>query len=755
MEKKGFNVILFLFLVFFILLQSSLWGVDLNGDGFSLSADQGKYQIQYQGKTIVDVDNILFDYIVPEKVTLKKSALKSLSIELQFPATVDYRHRPEDTQSRKATLEITLLSKGFRFFCNPDWADQVTIVHNYLGDHFFGLSEPLYPDNQLSPDLTGSVINVEVKNEGRNVGENYATAYSAFYMSSYGYGSFFDSFASGQYTFNLQNQNKIHHDDGKLDWYIFVGENGTEIHQSYFEVIGKPKYIPVWGVGPIAWRDDNKGGKDEILDDIQKFTDLKIPLTGWFVDRPYSDGNHKWSKMNFSKKFENPGEWISKIRNHYGLEFMTWTSTATFGDEVFPVHLPNHYTYIDLTHKPSVKAFQDLLSRNQYQYGVKGHKMDRADEHFPLYASWADKSIGPRLRLNTYVYLFSKVHHEALQKYHGKDHFNFARAAIHRVQPYLSAIWGGDPRTNWDGFRANFANGIRCGFMGFPLWGSDVGGYLGDGYIPENLYIRWLQAGAFSGFFEIKLDGSGGDGEPRLPWMYDESFQEIYRTYCQERMELIPTLYSLANTADQNGVLMKPMTYQYLDDPKTWDMWDQYFLGDAILVAPIFTPSNQREIYLPEGEWIDYHNRSKIFKGNQTIDLTASLDQIPLFIKSNSLFVSGKIYAGNDRLWDSDSNYLVLSCFPGQSGDACTFDYMDLQDNNAVKQLQLSKKDKEIQLTAPALSLPCSVEIYSIQSPASVSLKDQSVKFKYDQNENKIVIPMPAGESIDLTLKFN
>ena len=42
------------------------------------------------------------------------------------------------------------------------------------------------------------------------------------------------------------------------------------------------------------------------LDDAQKMTDLKIPLTALMVDRPYSHGAHEWSKMDFNEKFSNP-----------------------------------------------------------------------------------------------------------------------------------------------------------------------------------------------------------------------------------------------------------------------------------------------------------------------------------------------------------------------------------------------------------------------------------------------------------------
>src|SRR5690606_34513016 len=137
--------------------------------------------------------------------------------------------------------------------------------------------------------------------------------------------------ARGRYEFAINGRNRIHHDTGTLDWYVFAGDDGADIHKAYFNLIGAPKKVPAWGLGPVGWRDQNSGAA-EILDDLEKMAALKMPFTAWFVDRPYSDGNHAWSKMNFSSAFAEPEKWINTIRQNHGLEFMTWVATATFGD---------------------------------------------------------------------------------------------------------------------------------------------------------------------------------------------------------------------------------------------------------------------------------------------------------------------------------------------------------------------------------------------------------------------------------------
>jgi alpha-glucosidase (family GH31 glycosyl hydrolase) len=291
---------------------------------------------------------------------------------------------------------------------------------------YFGLVEKLYPDNARNPDLRGQVVDVDVYGEGsRDYAENYASAYSAFFMSSVGYGGFFDTFAKGRYQFAVNGITRIDHQTGSLDWTLFYGPTGERIHEEYFKVIGRPKAVPVWACGPIFWRDLNRGGKDELLDDVRRFTDLQIPVTACWVDRPYSNGTNEWSKMDFNDSFREPGLWIQTLREKFGLRFMTWVAPMTFQDSAFPGLLPGDRGYIDLTDPVALAEFESRLNRQQYSAGVQGHKMDRGDENFPLTARWRE-SVRESEARNKYAYLYSKTIHEFLTRAHGEDQFNRA-----------------------------------------------------------------------------------------------------------------------------------------------------------------------------------------------------------------------------------------------------------------------------------------------------------------------------------------
>lgn len=728
--------------------------LNLNSKNSTLIVKNQSISLKRNKKNIIQFDAIKFNYTQATKWDLISADENTIILKGEFPANVDFYKHVNDEAPRFAKLIISKVKGGFRFYSKPSWGRQTTLTFSHLGDHFFGLSEPLQPDNQLSPDLTASSIVVEVNSEGAAIQENYASAFSAFYMSSFGYGAFFDTFARGRYDFAINGHHKIHHDTGVLDWYVFPGDNGADIHTAYFDLIGQPKPVPAWGLGPVGWRDQNDGGAAEIVSDIEKMNALKIPFTSWFVDRPYSDGAHAWSQMNFNKDFANPSTWIGKLRHDFGLEFMTWTATSTFGDARFEKHLGGKFSYLDLSHPGSVKAFQSELKKKQYSHGVKGHKIDRADESFADAEDWHDANISIAERRNKYAYLIAKVHDESLREAWGDDQITFTRTAIHRAQPYLSAIWAGDPRTSWEGLQANFANAARSSFMGFPVWGTDVGGYQGEGYIPEDLYIRWMQAASMAGLFEIKLDGAGGDGRDRMPWRYDEKFQKILREICEERMQFVPYLYSLSRTSGKTGTLMQPLAYRHLTDSKTYNIWDQYYAGDAILVAPIFQRENKRNVYLPKGNWRDFDNLGTRYKGNKTISIKAPLEKLPRFVKENSLYVTGNIYLGNDRLWSDSEKQLTIHALPGAKNSHATFTYVDMLDANAEKIIQLERKKKQVVVMSPALTHKAVVEIVLDKAPKRVLQNKTAANFNYNPKTKILAVTVLGGNAVNISVSL-
>ena len=79
------------------------------------------------------------------------------------------------------------------------------------------------------------------------------------------------------------------------------------------------------------------------------------------------------------------------------------------------------------------------------------------------------------------------------------------------------------------GLRSAIISQQRAAFLGFPIWGSDTGGYYE--FKDREVFARWLEFSAFSGIMEI-----GGHGT-HAPWDmptepdYDQEMIDIYRRY--------------------------------------------------------------------------------------------------------------------------------------------------------------------------------------------------------------------------------
>ena len=177
---------------------------------------------------------------------------------------------------------------------------------------------------------------------------------------------------------------------------------------------------------------------------------------------------------------------------------------------------------------------------------------------------------------------------------------------------------------------------------GFPFSGSDIGGYAGlrqdagegVGGIPvltpgEPLYIRWTQLGAFSPSMQT----------PVPPWWVNERTAQIYRRYATLHDRLVPYIAAAAVESVQHGVpIVRPMPYEYPDDPLALEALDQYLFGPDLLVAPVTTLleggliAGTRLVYIPPGRWKNFWT-GNVQEGPRRIPVLVGLDQIPLFVR--------------------------------------------------------------------------------------------------------------------------
>ena len=135
-----------------------------------------------------------------------------------------------------------------------------------------------------------------------------------------------------------------------------------------------------------------------------------------------------------------------------------------------------------------------------------------------------------------------------------------------------------------------------------PYWGTDVGGFFHP--IPETgeLYARWFQLGAFSPIFR----SHGWVWREHVPWAHGPEVEAICRRYAELRYRLLPYTYTLAWQAHTLGLpLMRPLVLNYPDDPRVWQLGNEFLWGDDLLVAPVTREgATAWPVYLPGGRLV-------------------------------------------------------------------------------------------------------------------------------------------------------
>ncbi len=120
---------------------------------------------------------------------------------------------------------------------------------------------------------------------------------------------------------------------------------------------------------------------------------------------------------------------------------------------------------------------------------------------------------------------------------------------------------------------------------------------------------------------------------------YDTEMIDIYRRYVTLHHELVPLMYSLALDAHATGrPLARPLVFDFPTDPAVGDLWDEFLLGRDLLVAPLWHVGDRsRQVYLPQGAWIDYWDTGKRFTGPATITADAPLDRLPMYVRAGGI----------------------------------------------------------------------------------------------------------------------
>ncbi|MFY9150594.1 MAG: TIM-barrel domain-containing protein, partial [Prolixibacteraceae bacterium] len=323
--------------------------------------------------------------------------------------------------------------------------------------------------------------------------------------------------------------------------------------------------------------------------------------------------------------------------------------------------------------------------------------------------AWSNEESTDRLFMKHYLGMHNEIHNvygltwdkvvtEQFEKRNPNIRiFQMTRAAFAGMQRYTFG-WSGDTGDGnnvldgWKKLENQIPLALSAGMGGIPFWSCDISGYCGDINDYEamsELYVRWLQFGAFNPLSRIHHEGNNAVE----PWLFGTEAEVMCKKAIELKYQLFPYIYTYARQAFDTGLpLMRALMLEYQDDPETFNLNSQFLFGKELLVAPVMEQSaTSKKIYMPEGEWIDFNHPQKSFQGKQWIDYPVSLETTPVFVKRGSIIPQMPVmqYIGekkNAPVW--------FEVFPAAEGRSAAFQlYEDDWETNNYKKDICSKTE--------------------------------------------------------------
>ncbi|MBR4727639.1 MAG: hypothetical protein IK080_07090 [Clostridia bacterium] len=559
--------------------------------------------------------------VIEDQVSSVRMTVGEVRVQLERNGKVTFFKNGQTILEEKPELAFF---SGFRHYeknARGAFSARVTFAPQE-GERFYGLGH----EESGRFDLKGCSFDLRHVN---------AKCTIPFVYSSLGYGFLWNNPAVGNVELSVNRTRWSVGATRKIDYVVIAG-TPREVAATLADLTGHAPVMPHWATG--FWQSRLRyETQEDLLAVARRYKEEGVPLSAIVCDyfhwteqgdyqfdprywpdvRAMADELHAMSTkliVSVWPTINENSENYAYMRDH---DLLIKTDDGT--GKVFDFYGPQ--AEIDATN-PETRAFVfSKLKAHYLDNGVDELWLDEAEpEIHPENFSNLRLSIGRGDEVGLlYPYYYVKMAYDGLKSIRDEVPVTLTRAAYTGSQKYGALVWSGDIYSSFDSLAAQVKAGLHMAMCGIPWWNTDIGGFWGGDTQSEEfreLIVRWFQYGVFSPVMRVhgnrnrhgekKRDVKEPTGDPNEFWSFGERNTPILKDLIFLRERLRPYIETHLRVAAEKGYpVMRPMFFDYPEDPVCYTLGEQYLFGDDILFAPIVhRGQTEKSVYLPEGEWI-------------------------------------------------------------------------------------------------------------------------------------------------------
>lgn len=550
---------------------------------------------------------------------------------------------------------------------------------NYIFERLdLGVGETVYGLGERFTALVRNGQTVETWNRDGGTSTEQAYKNIPFYLTNRGYGVLVNHPECVSFEVGSEKVSKVQFSvEGEhLEYFVIDGPTPKAVLDRYTRFTGRPALPPAWSFGLWLTTSFTTNYDEETVNRfIDGMAERNLPLHVFHFDcfwmKAFQWCDFEWDPATFP----DPEGMLRRLKAR-GLKICVWINpyigqkSPLFREGMEKGYLlkrPNGAVWqwdkwqpglaiVDFTN-PAASAWYAGHLKRLVAMGVDCFKTDFG-ERIPTDVVWHDGA-DPQKMHNHYAFIYNELVWNVLKETVGEEEaVLFARSASVGAQQF-PVHWGGDCYANYESMAESLRGGLSIGLSGFGFWSHDIGGF--ENTAPAHVYKRWCAFGLLSSHSRLH-----GSKSYRVPWAYDDEACDVVRHFTQLKCRLMPYLYRQSVLARECGTpVMRAMMLEFPDDPACDYLDRQYMLGDALLVAPVFSEQGEVSFWLPEGRWTHLWHNDEL-PGSRWYRQRHDFLSLPVYVRDNTLLALGNNDQKPDYAWHQGTAFQLFHLEEGR-----------------------------------------------------------------------------------------